>query len=373
MRVLMVADQVFGARERGMLARLEVGLADEGVRIARALPESVALDQTAALMTQAITFDDTRVPFTRSMRAARLAAAAASVPWAEEDHPDARRGERPIDVIHAFGGATWDLAIDVARRLRSSVALEVWRTGLVDRAAALARRRSEVPLVFLAPDVSIERRLKASGAEGVRLTPWGVHAMTRTRSVGSRDKAISIVITGGGRDARATLAAVEGVAIAIAEDPEVVVFMDAVAARRARVWTHAKRLGLLGRLSLIDDIEHRRDLALRADILVQPEAVGEQRSVLLDAMAAGMVVVAAADAGVAWLVDGETAWLVTDHTPRSWANVVARAIRQPEDARHLVARAMARVAAEHRASSHVASVISAYEWVVGGPKPRVMI
>jgi len=81
-------------------------------------------------------------------------------------------------------------------------------------------------------------------------------------------------------------------------------------------------------------------------------------------------VIAAADPGVGWLIDGETAWLVSEHTPRVWASVVSRAIREPEDAKRLVSRAMARVAAEHRASSHVASVISAYEWVVGGPKAR---
>lgn len=366
----MVADQVFGTRERGMLARLEVGLADEGIRIARALPESVLPEHGAASLTQSITFDDSRMPFTRAMRAARLAHAAASVPWAEEELTESARAERTIDVVHAFGGATWNLAVDVARRLGSSLAVEVWRTGLVERAATFARQNADVPIVYLAPDSSIERRLKAAGVEGVRFAPWGVHAMARTRAGTTRDRATSIVITGGGRDARATLAALEGVSIAIADHPEAVVFMDAVAARRARVWSAAKRLGLLDRLSLIDDIEHRRDLALRADILLQPEGVGEQRSVLLDAMAAGMVVIAASDPGVGWLIDGETAWLVSEHTPRVWASVVSRAIREPEDAKRLVSRVMARVAAEHRASSHVASVISAYEWVVGGPKAR---
>lgn len=363
----MVADQIFGTRERGMLSRLEVGLADEGLRVARALPESVASEAGLGSLSQAITYDDARVPFTRSIRAARLASAASAVHWTEDEHGGPGRAPPSIDVVHAFGGAIWDFAFDVARRLEASLALEVWRIGLIERSVSLAKRYAGVNLVYLAPDVSIERRLKAAGVEGVRLAPWGVHAFSRSKAAPARDKAISIVISGGGRDSRATLAALEGVSLAIADHPGAVVFMDAVAARRARVWPVAKRLGLLDRLSLIDDIEQRRDLALRADVLIQPEAVGEQRSVLLDAMAAGMVVIAASDPGVAWLIDGETCWLISEHTPRVWAETVSRAIRSPEDAQQLAARAMARVAREHRASAHVAAVIGAYEWVVGGP------
>lgn len=370
MRVLIIADEIFGTRERAMLSRLEIGLADEGVRVARALPEGVDGADLHSPLIESMTFDAARVPFTRGLRAARLATRASNVHWTEDDRSDARSDDRVIDVVHAFGGSVWDFSLDVARRLNSALAFEVWRTGLIDRAVAISRRDPQVPCVFLAPDVSIERRLKAAGLTAVRAASWGVHAMTRSRAAAGTDRSVSIIITGGGRDARATLAALEGVGLAIAERPDAVIFMDAVAARRSRAWPVAKRLGLLGRLSLIDDIELRRDIALRADILVQPEAVGEQRSVLLDAMAAGMIVVAAADPGVSWLVDDQTAWLVNEHTPRVWAQAIARALNTPSHAAALTSRAMQRVAQDHRASIHVASVLGAYEWVVGGPKAR---
>lgn len=370
MRVLIIADEIFGTRERAMLSRLEIGLADEGVRVARALPEGLDGNAGPSPLIESMTYDAARVPFTRGLRAARLASHAAGVHWSEEDRPDSRSGGRVIDVVHAFGGSVWEFSLDVARRLNAALALEVWRTGLIDRAVAISRRDPEIPRVFLAPDVSIERRLKAAGITSVRAAPWGVHAMTRSRAAVTKDRSVSIIITGGGRDARATIAALEGVGLAIAERPDAVIFMDAVAAQRARAWPVAKRLGLLGRLSLIDDIELRRDIALRADILVQPEAVGEQRSVLLDAMAAGMIVVAAADDGVSWLVDDQTAWLVHEHTPRVWAQAIGRALGDPSLSKALVARAMTRVAQEHRAITHVSSVLGAYEWVVGGPKAR---
>ncbi|QYK48875.1 MAG: glycosyltransferase [Phycisphaeraceae bacterium] len=371
MRVLIIADEIFGTRERSMLSRLEIGLADEGVRVAHALPEGLAGVAGVGPLIEAMSYDATRVPFTRGLRAARLASQAVSIQQAESERGQSQASGRSVDVVHAFGGAAWDLSLDVARRIGSAIAFEVWRMGLVDRAVSISRRDPQVQRVFLAPDITIERRLKAAGLTAVRAAPWGVHAIARTRPAVSPDRSVSIVITGGGRDARATLAALEGVGLATSERADAVIFMDAMAARRSRAWSVAKRLGLLGRLSLIDDIEMRRDIALRADILVQPEAVGEQRSVLLDAMAAGMVVVAAADPGVSWLVDDKTAWLVDEHTPRVWANTIARALSDPARARALAARASAQVAQEHRATSHVASVLGAYEWVVGGPRARV--
>lgn len=370
MRVLIIADEIFGTRERAMLSRLEIGLADEGVRVAHALPDGIEGSAGTSPLIESMTYDAARIPFTRGLRAARLASHAADAHWSGDHNADARSGERVVDVVHAFGGSVWNLSLEVARRLNAALALEVWRTGLVDRAVAISKREPEVPRVFLAPDVTIERRLKAAGLTTVRSAPWGVHAITRSRAAVSKDRSVSIIITGGGRDARATLAALEGVGLAVAERPDAVIFMDAVAARRSRAWPLAKRLGLLGRLSLIDDIELRRDIALRADILIQPEAVGEQRSVLLDAMAAGMIVVAAADPGVSWLVDDQTAWLVNEHTPRVWAQAIGRALGDPAACRALTSRAMARVAQEHRATTHVSSVLGAYEWVVGGPKAR---
>ncbi len=38
MRILIIADESFASRERAMLSRLEVGLADEGVRVVHVIP-----------------------------------------------------------------------------------------------------------------------------------------------------------------------------------------------------------------------------------------------------------------------------------------------------------------------------------------------
>lgn len=365
MRVLVIADEAFATRERIMLSRLEIGLADEGVRVVRAIPERVLTAENAPMLSASLTFDDSKLPFMRGVRAARLAESARAVAWSSEGSSAASAHGRVVDVIHAFGGGAWQLGLDLAQRLHACVAFEVWREGLAQRAAAYSARVPSIPRVFLAPDRTIERRLLAADVRDVRLAPWGVHASSRTRPAMDGSRAFSVVITGGGRDKAATLACVEGVAAAITPVPNAMMFVDAIAAQRAGVWSLAKRLRILDRLSLIDDLEARRELAIRADVMIQPEATGEQRSLLLDAMASGMVVLAAADPAVSWLIDNESAWLLEAPTAGAWTKLVTRVLERPEDARQLTIRAAQRVSVEHRATAHVASVLGAYEWVTG--------
>ncbi|MEZ6233084.1 MAG: hypothetical protein R3B68_02735 [Phycisphaerales bacterium] len=51
-----------------------------------------------------------------------------------------------------------------------------------------------------------------------------------------------------------------------------------------------------GAASLIENVEANRALVLYGDVLLVPEALGERRTIVLDAMGAGMAVLAAADA-----------------------------------------------------------------------------
>lgn len=365
MRVMVIADEAFATRERIMLSRLEIGLADEGIRVVRAVPERVQAPDGVPMLTASLTFDDSKLPFMRSMRANRLAEAMRSVVWSTDTSRASAKQGRLVDVIHVFGGGVWELGLDLAQRLNACIAFEVWRYGLGQRATSYAGRERAIPRVFLAPDRAIERRLRSLNVEDVRLAQWGVHASNRSRLAIDKDRAFSIVITGGGRDTAATLACVEGVALAVKALPTAMVFIDSIAAHRARVWPLAKRLGILDRFSLIDDLEARRELALKADVMIQPEAAGEQRSLLLDAMASGMIVLAAADPTVSWLLEDESAWLTNESTPEAWRNLVRRVIDEPDRAHKLSVRAAQRVSVEHRATTHVSSVLGAYEWVTG--------
>jgi hypothetical protein len=382
MRVLILTDELFASREQSLITRLEVGLADEGVRVVHAVPEHArptsddpaaaalrgdspaALAPGGSLFSQAVTYRPPAMRVLTRATARRVVEDLADLEGADAD--------RPVDVVHVFGGGAWRLGLEVACLTGAGLALEVWRTGLIPRARALHARVVEgrsggVTPVFIAPDAGIEAALRRVAPERlVKAAPWGVHAPAAPREILEPERAPSVMVVGSGRDAKAIGAALEGLAACVRDRPEMLIFMDALACQRANAWSVARRAGLLGNLSLIHELEGRRDLLVRGDVLVQPEAHGEQRSILLDAMAAGMAVVAGADPGVTSLVDGVTARLVSQPTRGAWALAVGKVLSDREWALSLGRSAWRYAHDQRRASDHVRAVLAAYEQIASG-------
>ncbi|MDX2132984.1 MAG: glycosyltransferase [Planctomycetota bacterium] len=354
MRAVILADEFFATRERPLLQRLEIGLADEGVRVVHAVPESVMPTEGESMFRTCVGYPARTLSILRSASAARVARLLEQAAGADEER---------IDVLHVFGGSAWTLATEIADELGCALVLEVWRSGLVDRARELAPRAWRTALQ--APDPAIERVLRASieGRE-IRAAPWGVLAEPTLRQVFPEGRAVSAMIVGSGRDASAMAAIIEGLQPVAAAHPDLLVFCDADTARRAGLWGVARRLRLDHHLSLIADLEGRRDLLLQGDLLIQPDAHGESRSVVLEAMASGMIVVAAADPMASVLIDGRTARLVRAQHPAEWSATLLDILRTPERSRMLAASAHEFIRTHRRASDHVRAVLQTYAALV---------
>ncbi|GJQ30197.1 MAG: hypothetical protein HBSAPP03_20810 [Phycisphaerae bacterium] len=351
MRVLILTDAMFASRERTFLERLEVGLADEGVRVIHAVPESVAESLTAGLGAPVLAYEPRSFAITRPLAVARVTRALTKMLDVED---------RTVDVVHVFGGTAWALGADMAKALGAALALEVWRSGLVDRARGLGT--VEARRVLVAPDPAIERALTAGTEQRtVRLAAWGAYAEPRVRPLLRDGATPTAMIVGAGRDRAAYAAVVQGLAHASRAAPDLMIFCDALAARRAGLWALARRLGLLPRFSLIDELEARRDLLLQGDLLIQPDAHGEARSVILDAMGAGVLVVAAADPMVSVLIDARTARLAPQGDVNAWGKVLTEVLDDRARARALAESAHVFVRSNRRASDHVRAVLRAYE------------
>lgn len=361
MRVLIIADEGFALRERAMLSRLEVGLADEGVRVVHGLPAGTAAP--TEVFSQSITYE----PGTglglrwRAQRFARSLEALA----------DPNAPGRPVDLIHVFGERAWGIAAETAALTGAGLVVELWRAALVPEAARLRAggEQGSGGIVALAPDPAIARLMQEhdpGGAMPVRIAPWGVHTPPAPVEVLRPGRVASAVLIGSGRNPAALAAAVEGLAGAMARVPDLMAFAESQVVETARLWPLIKRLGITDRFTLAPDLESRRELALRADLLLFPESLGEHRSITLDAMAAGMLVVAAADPAVGVLIDQTTAILVPTPRPDPWRDALAQPFADPEAARKLALSAREHIRQHRRASTHVSAVVDAYEWMLAG-------
>jgi glycosyltransferase involved in cell wall biosynthesis len=364
MRVLIMAGRSFASRERRMLQRLEVGLADEGIRVVHAIPRGSDIALDPDVFAQATLYDAGGLPITRAIRARRLVEELESLPRGSR--------ENAVDIVHAFGEA-WHMAAEVARIASCAIAVDFWSLALARRAAAIRAATHHLPgVVFLAPNDALERAVRRD-ADGisVRVTPWGVHCPPSAREVLPPGKAPAITISAAGVDRGSLVAALEGLAKLAKKRPDVMVFLDAHAARKANVWPTVRALGLEKQLSLTPLLEGKRELALRTDMLLLPEAPGEFKSIVLDAMATGLPVIAASDPMVTCLHDRRNALLVGGPDPDLWADAVGELLDNVELARSLAAAAREHIRKDHRVSSHIATVIDAYEWMTAGDALRL--
>lgn len=81
---------------------------------------------------------------------------------------------------------------------------------------------------------------------------------------------------------------------------------------------------------------------------------------MLEAMAAGMVVVARADPLVAWLAEGRTALTVEDAAAASWQAAFSRLHGDPALVHQLASGGRERVESAYLAHQHVRATLEAY-------------
>ncbi len=353
MRALLLADRVFAAHERALIERIAVGLVAEGVDVHCVLPaHRRGVETSFTLARPPVIYNDRGLAFTQRIRAAQIARQIAGDDL--QDH---------IDIVHAFGGSAWGMAHELGDLFGCPVAYEIWREGMVERATRM-HARSPDKSGFFAPDTPIERSLVQAGiGQSVRLTAWGAVMVKEPREVFPDGQDHAVVLISSGRERERCIAAFEGLVDAVGSRKDILIFVNTAAGEHGGIWKRASQLGVLDRLTIIEQMEDRRDLVLRCDMMIYPDQNHEQRTVLLDAMAHGMVVVAAHDERVSILVNHETASIVESPTSEHWQQKIGALLDHPDDARRLGRSARLYIQQHRRAGVHIASLVDAYAWL----------
>lgn len=365
MRVLLLADRSFAVREHTMLRRLEIGLIDEGVRVARALPGGCPGEPTTGLAA-AIAYNDARWRLGSPAPATTILRDLDAAETLTRTDPE----EAPIDLIHAWGDGAWSLALELAADTGADLLLEVWsgaalaRTRAIERAHGTSLESAGSRALWLAPDRAMLAALEASSPRwGVRCSSWGVHAPPEPRPAPEPGRPVGACVCFSGRDEAGCLAMLNGLARVASVHQDLLVFLDeSGVSARPGIWKHAEKLDLLESLSVIEGMESRRQLVLCADILVLPEALGEHRSLLLEAMAAGMLVIARVDPMVEPLhAPGAPVILVEQPSTEAWERAFGGALADPL-AGHTLAQSGRRTITDGRlAHQHVRATLDAYQ------------
>lgn len=360
-RVIFIADASFARREHRLLNRLDVGLSDEGVRVTLAAPEG-ALPARRGSLSDVLDYESPSPFVTTHMRAVRLV----------ESLGRAGVGDDDI-VVHAWGERGWGLALEVANLLGAALVLEVWAARLVRRLGPLERRARRMrglgPVLYCAPSTALRDAIDRSRVRRpVRLVHWGVYASTALRARPDASPP-SVAILATGDDPAGIGAAIEGAAAIANQRNDLLVLLDDRAVhRQPDLWAQVRDAALLDNLTLVADMEQQREAVLEADVLVQPEACGAIRSITLDALASGMVLVAQRDP-VSDTLSAETpAILLEDCSARAWERALREALADAQGAQTRARAGLDFVRKSRRASDHVAALLRIYDGIAA-PTP----
>ncbi|MBL4590807.1 MAG: glycosyltransferase [Phycisphaerales bacterium] len=355
MRVLLLADRVFAAHERVLIERIAVGLVAEGIDVHCALPAHRQGSGTPfTLARQPVVYNDRGLAFTRRIRAAQIARQVVG---------DSKSVQDGMDMVHVFGGSAWGMGRELGDLFGCPVAYEVWREGMVERAARVYLRNPN-DSGFFAPDTPIEQSLIGSGVgSATRLTHWGASVAQSTGELLAQGRDHTVVLVSSGRDRDRCIAAFEGLVSAIGSREDVLIFVNTQAAEQGGIWKRAKQLGVLEKLTVVQQMEDRRDLVLRCDLMVYPDQRHEHRTILLDAMGHGLGVIAAHDDQVSVLINHETALLVESATSEQWGQRISELLDNPDDARRLGRSARLYIQQHRRTGVHAVSLVDAYSWM----------
>lgn len=365
MRTVILLDRSFARRERELLSRLEIGLADEGLRVLHAVPNAIIETEFVGVYSSSIGYDDRGFPTTDRARVRELME---TIKDTVETEPGGS-----VDVVHSFGQGCERLAVHLASAVGAAALIEVWQRSSFDAAAeAYWRDPGNVTLLLPDPEMfrSFTRLHKQVRAEEV---DWGVHASgepTQARLSALNRSAPSVALLAECADMPRLEAALAGLAAAVSAGApgvsdagplaDLLVFVDADRVRSSRLWRSARRHGLLDRLSIVPRAEARREPILHLDALLVPEPTGRFRSIVLDAMARGVPVVAAPDPSISILSDPAIARLVQTPSAAAWSEGVRAALCDPDEREKITRSAREFVRSRRSASAHVAAVIRAY-------------
>lgn len=328
MHVGLLANTAWLDEELAGFRYLVVGLIDEQIRVAQIVPEQLGEDESSAFG-ERISWRDSRRRLLRRWRLGRLA------PVLEP---------MQINLLHALDGRLWEGALRLGRRLGCAVVLSATSHWDVTLTAQIARQIDPSQMAFCATTAPIADAIRQhlDPQVTVETIPPGVElpdeAHTAMATRGEQGSFCAVITGTGGYDDEyeALFAALPAI---IAKHPEAQFFLDAMGCDQHHLWQAAERYGLLSNVSLIPRRLGHRELLLRANVLIHPQALGRSRSLTLGAMAHGLPVLARHDRWLDYLIDEQTAWVIQQRDPQQWTAALSRLFDDPPSARKLGERA----------------------------------
>ena len=351
MHVALIANSTWLDEELTAFRHMAVGMLDEQVRVTQVVPQQLPMED-AISFGERLSWQESGWSWLRRRRLTGLI--------------DALERAEP-NVLHAMHADVWEGAMILAEELEAGVVLHVSRALDVATAAKLRGPIQACRAAFTVTTRPLAAAMTEAMGKGttVQLIRPGVHPPELEEPGDRAEQPLCAVISGDmdfDDDYRALFTAMRRI---IDEHPDVQFFIDTQRNEGRDLWQPARRMGLLRNLSMVPHRLGHRELELEADVIIHPQPLGRSRSMTLQAMAAGIPVLARSDRWLDYLIDDQTAWIIDKPDATRWEELLRHLIVAPENGRQLGRKANQYVRENHLVSRQVADTLDLYRKVTG--------
>ncbi len=350
MQTALICDSQWIDEELPQFKHLVVGLLDEQVHAVQILPPQTGINEIS-LFGEKLPCPEMGGPRLRRWQLRRMASSLA---------------ERNITLVHALDSRSWSGAVDLASKLTLPVVLNVDSGHDLARTAKIHRRLDPSRIAWVASTTPLARGLKDVLGQSafIQTVRFGVH-LPPPPPLPAPQHVPCMVVTGNGRwdtDYDCLFKALRQV---IEKHTQTQIFLDGQRQDQHRLWKEAKKQGLLSNLSLVPRQLGHREMLLRADLLIQPQALGTARCLTLGAMARGIAILAKTDPQLDYLVDDQTAWLIDKASPSLWAQKINTLLTDRSQSSRLGVRGREWIDEHHIPAKQVQQILAIYRRISG--------
>jgi hypothetical protein len=283
-----------------------------------------------------------------------------------------------VDVIHALDGEVWAGGAQLGERLGIPVLFSCDRAAEVAAADHYHKATQQGAAAFVAGTVALGEALTARLGVAVACVPPGIVTADRESDTGAAPgeaAARSVLIRGDGSCDRETLGLLRAIGQVCAvgsSGPGMHFFYDGQGADLHELWRAVRRLELLAQFSMVPAGLAGRQVLLRADVLIQPQAHGAVQAMTLAAMAHGAAVLARQDRWLDYLIHDQTAVVLESPDVAEWRHWLERYLKDPAYFQALAARAQRWVREHHNLEKQADLLAGLYQRLAGEaiPFPR---
>ena len=344
LHALFVVDEDVVHRFGTTIRQLAVGFVDESIRVTILGPAGLDVEPLLVGAAKRVPHASLRWPLrNRTLRAV----------------VDALGADEP-DVIHAMSGRTVELARAVAEPFELPLIVQL--TGRDEIAAIEAAREGEQTryIAISGPLLEAARQALGDQADRATLVHPGIHARKGRACFSDSNRTTTILSLTRFHGQHGLDPFLEAIRDLIESGRELMVFLMGTGPLEPEIRRRVISLGLLKTVTLTGPVTNRLAALDAVDILVSTRPQSELRVQPLEAMAAGVAIVAARGGVDDYMIDEQTALLFDPASPAQLGLQLGQLLEHQDLARRLAAAAQEHVRHRHQPSAMVASVVQLY-------------